>query len=274
MLPRRHRSCHCRNTGGGDGVDSGYYAAFSGWLARSQALDGAAGNLANAGTAGYRAERDYFRSAILSPDALNSQLSTTINAFGVLGGSRLDMGQGALAPTGNPLDLAIEGNGFFAIETKQGIRYTRDGQFERAGDGTLTTQAGEPVLDARNQPVRLPAGAIAIGSDGAVSVNGAVAGRIALFGFSCSRRAEGRGGKSLHSRGRGRSHGRDGRPASGRARVLESGRDWREFAAGAHAAPGGDDAEGGFDVLERSRQGGERGFTARAVAGRETRRQM
>jgi len=193
MLPRRHRSCHCRNTGGGDGVDSGYYAAFSGWLARSQALDGAAGNLANAGTAGYRAERDYFRSAILSPDALNSQLSTTINAFGVLGGSRLDMGQGALAPTGNPLDLAIEGNGFFAIETKQGIRYTRDGQFERAGDGTLTTQAGEPVLDARNQPVRLPAGAIAIGSDGAVSVNGAVAGRIALFGFSAADalRAEG-----------------------------------------------------------------------------------
>ncbi|MGA9984513.1 MAG: flagellar basal body protein, partial [Acidobacteriaceae bacterium] len=49
-------------------MDSGYYAAFSGWLARSQALDVAAGNLANAGTAGYRAERDYFRSAILGPD--------------------------------------------------------------------------------------------------------------------------------------------------------------------------------------------------------------
>jgi flagellar basal-body rod protein FlgF/flagellar basal-body rod protein FlgG len=164
-------------------VDSGYYAAFSGWLARSQALDVAAGNLANAGTAGFRAERDYFRSAILGPDALNSQLNTTVNAFGVLGGSRLDMSQGALTPTGNPLDLAIEGDGFFAIQTKQGLRYTRDGQFERAQDGTLTTQAGEPVLDARSQPVRIPAGEIAVGSDGAVSVNGAVAGRIAVFGF-------------------------------------------------------------------------------------------
>jgi flagellar basal-body rod protein FlgF/flagellar basal-body rod protein FlgG len=167
-------------------VDSGYYAAFSGWLARSQALDVAAGNLANAGTAGYRAERDYFRSAILGPDALNSQLNTTVNAFGVLGGSQLDMGQGALTPTGNPLDLAIEGDGFFAIQTKQGIRYTRDGQFERAQDGTMTTQAGEPVLDARNQPVRIPAGEIAVGTDGAVSVNGAVAGRIAVFGFASS----------------------------------------------------------------------------------------
>jgi flagellar basal-body rod protein FlgF len=164
-------------------VDSGYYAAFSGWLARSQALDLAAGNLANAGTAGYRAERDYFRSAVMGPDALGSQLNTTVNAFGVLGGSRLDFGQGALAPTGNALDLAIEGDGFFSIETRQGVRYTRDGQFARAHDGTLTTQAGEPVLDPNQQPIRIPDGSIAVGSDGAVSVNGAIAGRVAIVGF-------------------------------------------------------------------------------------------
>jgi len=165
-------------------VDSGYYAAFAGLLARSEALDVAAGNLANAGTAGYRAEREYFRSAILGPDALNSQLNTTVNAFGVLGGSRLDMSQGALTPTGNPLDLAIEGDGFFSIRTQQGIRYTRDGQFERAQDGTLTTQAGEAVLDAAQKPIRVPAGQIAVGSDGAVSVNGAIAGKIAVLGFA------------------------------------------------------------------------------------------
>jgi flagellar basal-body rod protein FlgF/flagellar basal-body rod protein FlgG len=164
-------------------VDSGSYAAFSGWLARSQALDLAAGNLANAGTAGYRAERDSFRSAILGPDALGSQLNTTVNAFGVLGGSRLDFGQGALTPTGNPLDLAIEGGGFFAIQTKQGIRYTRDGQFQRAQDGTLTTQTGEPVLDARQQPILTPGGPIAVGVDGAVSVNGAMAGKLGIFAF-------------------------------------------------------------------------------------------
>ena len=165
-------------------MDSGYYAAFSGWLARSQALDLAAGNLANAGTAGYRAQRDYFRSAILGPEALDSQLNTTVNAFGVLGGSRLDLGQGALTPTGNPLDLAIEGDGFFAIQTQQGVRYTRDGQLERAGDGTLTTQAGAPVLDAAGGPIRVPAGEIVVGSDGAVSVNGALAGKIAVVGFA------------------------------------------------------------------------------------------
>jgi flagellar basal-body rod protein FlgF len=165
-------------------VDSGYYAAYAGLLARSQALDVAAGNLSNAGTAGYRAERDYFRSAILGPEALDSQLNTTVNAFGVLGGSRLDLGQGALTPTGNPLDLAIEGNGFFAIQTPQGIRYTRDGEFERAKDGTLTTQAGEAVLDQKNQPIRIPSGDTVVGADGVVSVNGAMTGRIGVFGFA------------------------------------------------------------------------------------------
>lgn len=165
-------------------MESGYYAAFSGLLARSQALDVAASNLANAGTAGYRAERDYFRSAILDPEALGSQLNSTVNAFGVLGGSRLDLGQGAMTPTGNPLDLAIEGEGFFAIQTKQGTRYTRDGQFERAPNGTMTTQAGEPVLDASQQPIRIPGGEIVVGSDGSVSVGGAIAGRIGIFSFA------------------------------------------------------------------------------------------
>ncbi len=165
-------------------MDSGYYAAFSGWLARSQALDVAAANLANAGTAGYRAERDYFRSTILGQDALRSQLNTTVNAFGVLGGTELDLGQGALTPTGNPLDLAIQGDGFFAIRTQQGVRYTRDGQFQRSQAGTLTTQTGDAVLDARGDAIRVPAGTIAVGEDGAVSVNGALAGRIAVLGFA------------------------------------------------------------------------------------------
>lgn len=162
-------------------MDSGYYAAFSGLLARSQGLDLAAGNLANAGTVGYRAERDYFQSAIASSGALRSQLDLTLNNFGILGGTRLDLGQGAVTPTGNPLDLAIEGNGFFAVQTREGIRYTRDGRLERAQDGTLTTQAGEPVLDARQQAIRVPAGEIIVGADGSVSVNGGIAGQIAVF---------------------------------------------------------------------------------------------
>src|ERR1700733_11233374 len=102
-------------------MDSGYYAAMTGLVARTQALDSAASNLANAQTPGFRAEREFFRSALLGPDALNSQLGRTVNNFGLLGGDRLDMGQGALTATGNPLDLAVEGEGFFQVKTPNGL---------------------------------------------------------------------------------------------------------------------------------------------------------
>jgi len=101
-------------------MDSGYYAAMTGLVARTQALDTAAANLANAQTPGYRAEREYFRSVLLGPDALDSQLGRTVNNFGLLGGDRLDMGQGALTATGNPLDLAIEGKGSFRCRRRTG----------------------------------------------------------------------------------------------------------------------------------------------------------
>lgn len=167
-------------------MDSGYYAAFSGLLARTEALDSAASNLANVNTSGFRAEREYFRDAIVGPDALNSQINRMVNNFGVLGGNRLDMGQGAFTQTGNPLDLAIEGQGFFAIQTKQGIRYTRDGSFRRAVNGTLITATGEPVLNAQNKPIQIPTGDISVGVDGVIAVANAVAGKVGLFDLPTS----------------------------------------------------------------------------------------
>lgn len=165
-------------------MSSGFYAAFSGWLARSEALDSAASNLANVGTQGFRAEREYFRSALMGPGALGDQLDSTVNNFGVLGGNQLDLGQGTLTATGNPLDVAIQGQGFFAIQTKNGIRYTRDGSFQRTRDGLLITQQGEPVLNPQNKPIRIPTGDIVIGADGVISINGAVAGTIGVFSFA------------------------------------------------------------------------------------------
>jgi len=164
-------------------VSSGYYAAFSGLLARSEALDSAASNLSNSGTKGFRAEREFFRSAVMGPDALNSQLNRTVNDFGVLGGNQLDLGQGPLVPTGNPLDVAIEGQGFFAIRTKSGIRFTRDGQFRRNADGSLVTAQGEPVLNLVKQPIRIPSGDITISSEGLISVGGEVVANLGVFTF-------------------------------------------------------------------------------------------
>src|SRR5215470_17874448 len=106
-------------------MDSGLYAAYTGLMARTQALDTASNNVANAGTNGFRAQRDYFRGVLvdgLRPDSLaHSQIGRSVNDFGILGGNALDLGQGQLAATGNPLDLAIQGQGFFAIQAANGI---------------------------------------------------------------------------------------------------------------------------------------------------------
>ncbi len=164
-------------------MDSGYYAAYTGLLARTEALDSAASNLSNSGTKGFRAEREFFRSAITGPDAWGSQLNRTVNDFGILGGNVLDLGQGSLLPTGNPLDVALQGQGFFAVRTASGIRYTRDGQFQRTVDGALTTSEGESVLNPQNQPIRIPTGEVVISSDGAISVDGATVGGLGVFTF-------------------------------------------------------------------------------------------
>jgi flagellar basal-body rod protein FlgF/flagellar basal-body rod protein FlgG len=173
-------------------MDSGLYAAYTGLAARTQALDTAANNLANAGTNGFRAQRDYFRGVLvegLSADSTaQSQVGETVNNFGILGGNALDMGQGQLATTGNPLDLAIEGSGFFAVQTANGVRYTRDGSFRRSSTGVLETSQGEPVLDAKQKTITIPSGDVHISGDGTISVStqggSALVGKVGVFDFA------------------------------------------------------------------------------------------
>jgi flagellar basal-body rod protein FlgF/flagellar basal-body rod protein FlgG len=164
-------------------MDSGYYAAMTGLVARTQAMDIAATNLANAQTPGYRAEQEYFRSVLMGPDAQDSQLGRTVNNFGLLGGDRLNLGQGAIQQTGNPLDLAIEGEGFFQVQTANGLRYTRDGGFHRTLAGQLVTVAGDPVLSSTGQKIPVPPGQVTVGVDGTLSVAGGVVAALGVFTF-------------------------------------------------------------------------------------------
>jgi flagellar basal-body rod protein FlgF/flagellar basal-body rod protein FlgG len=164
-------------------MDSGYYAATTGLVARTQALDTAASNLSNAQTPGYRAEREFFRSVLLGPDADDSQLGGTVNNYGLLGGDRLSMAQGALQITGNPLDLAIEGQGFFLVQTPNGQRYTRDGGFHRTESGVLVTGELNPVLSTDGQQIKVPPGEVTVGGDGVISVAGGAVATVGVFTF-------------------------------------------------------------------------------------------
>jgi flagellar basal-body rod protein FlgF len=102
-----------------------------------------------------------------------SQPIGALSAGAILRELYTDLQQGALTTTGNPLDVAIDGAGFFAVQTPQGVRYTRNGAFQRNAGGILTTRAGDPVLGEGNQPIRVPPNAtVKIGEDGAVLANG------------------------------------------------------------------------------------------------------
>ena len=174
-------------------MNSGIYAAYTGLLSRTQALETAANNLANSNTNGFRAESNYFRGVMANTAqqgaALPSELENAVNSFGILGGNRLDLSQGQLTSTSNPLDLALNGSGFFQVRTAQGVQLTRDGAFLRANDGTLTTQHGEPVLGNTGQPIALPTGNVHIGPGGEISVStpdgtSAIAGTLGIANYA------------------------------------------------------------------------------------------
>lgn len=158
-------------------MDNTTYTALtrqSGLLQEMQVL---ANNIANASTTGYRAEGILFSEHVkaLGPDTESLSMATARVRDTV-------MTQGSMAQTGGTFDLAIEGDGFFLIETPQGQRLTRSGMFGPNDQGDLVTADGYQVLDPGGAPVFVPAGAgpIGIGADGTISANGAAIGQIGL----------------------------------------------------------------------------------------------
>ena len=158
-------------------MDNASYAALtrqSGLMREMQTL---ANNIANASTTGFRAEGIMFSEHIkaLGPDDPSLSMATAAVRDTV-------MTQGGLSQTGGTFDLAIEGDGFFLIETPGGQRLTRAGAFTPNGNGDLVTQDGDAVLDAGGAPVFIPqgVGAIGIGPDGTISAGGQPIGQIGL----------------------------------------------------------------------------------------------
>jgi flagellar basal-body rod protein FlgF len=172
-------------------VDSGYYAICAGLQSRMQALDLMANNLANVNTTGFKGQEAMFRSMVQQAGSGNA-MNQAVNDYGVVSGTALDLSAGNIEATGNDLDLAIEGKGFFPVRTAAGVRYTRNGRFQLTSQGQLVTADGDPVIGSGG-PITLPAGKISISGDGTVSVNGAVAGQLKLVDFApgAGLRAEG-----------------------------------------------------------------------------------
>jgi len=178
-------------------VDSGYYAACTALKTQSNALELIANNVANINTTGYRAQLPSFESLLV--EGRNSTpgngWSRLVNQFAVVDGARLDLTEGNLQRTGNALDLALDGPGFFAVQTKAGELYTRNGNFRLSATGQLITAAGDAVLGTAG-PINVPGNAqIAIGPDGTISLAGAVSGKLRLAEFAAGAQLTAVGGQ-------------------------------------------------------------------------------
>jgi len=165
-------------------MDSGYYAACTALVARTQALDTVANNIANSSTVGFRAERNVFSSVLADAEnsSSTSPLNPVLNSYGILSGTMADTTQGALEKTGNDLDLAIEGKGYFVVQTANGPMYTRNGAFQVSSKDQIETSSGDLVMGDKG-PITVPDGKIAISEDGTISSDGAVVGKIKVVEF-------------------------------------------------------------------------------------------
>lgn len=163
----------------------GVYTALSGAMAQSLKLDTIANNLANVNTPAYKKDQQTFREYLTAnekpPEVIQApRIPASIESFyDMQGGDKsyvdasgtyTDYSQGSLKSTGNALDVAFDGAGFFEVDTPQGLRFTRNGAFKIDGNGQLVTKDGHPVLKAAPEGTDPAQRVIRFGGDGPVSI--------------------------------------------------------------------------------------------------------
>jgi flagellar basal-body rod protein FlgF len=164
-------------------MQSSLYVALSGQVALQKRLDTIANNIANMNTGGFRAEEVSF-STILSRAGANP------TAFATSGENYISRKTGDLNSTGNPLDIAVQGDGWFALKTPDGVAYTRDGRLRMDNSGALVSVNNYPILDAGGSGVLLDpsAGPPTIAQDGMIVQNGVQIGAVGLYALAPSAR--------------------------------------------------------------------------------------
>ncbi len=157
-------------------------AAASGMRARLEALDLAANNIANSGTTGFKLDRESYN-LYVAPEAIDPE-SPAPSSLPVVQRNWTDFTQGSLEATGNLLDLAISGPGFFAVNGPGLTLYTRNGSFRLSPAGVITTSEGYALREAAGGTIRLdPNVPFEITPDGTVKQAGTDVGRIAIADF-------------------------------------------------------------------------------------------
>jgi flagellar basal-body rod protein FlgF len=161
-------------------MSGGMYVALSGMRARTAQLDRVAADIANVGTSGYKSERT--SSVPAERPFFQGALDSAVDVAN--GPAKVDFTPGTLTSTGRDLDCAIDGRGFFVLQTPAGPRYTRNGHFTRSASGELAADDGSFVLGQNDARIPVGDGKVVVEADGSVKVNGTLAGRLRVVDFA------------------------------------------------------------------------------------------
>lgn len=166
------------------------YTTLSGQLAAFKHLEVIANNLANMTTTGFKSERVLFEKALteehakISGGAFKSDIQKTgnldVNDYVAIRGSFTDFTQGPIEMSGNPLDVAIQGKGFFVVSTPNGERYTRAGNFQLDQNNRLVTSGGHPVQGSSGDII-INGSDVSISNTGDITVNGQSVGKLRII---------------------------------------------------------------------------------------------
>lgn len=183
----------CRNFSASKGrrvnVEPGAYAIVGSALLQQRRLEILANNLAQINTPGFKADVPVFRIYDNAAGAeIGGQFESAVVQQSTWKFTHIDFTQGPANLTNNPLDLALNGDGFFVLQSPDGPRYTRSGRFTLNGEGQIVASQGWPVLGQGGAPIQISnvnstSGGIFINESGQVISNGAVAGQIKIVDF-------------------------------------------------------------------------------------------
>lgn len=163
-------------------MERGVFATATGMLTAQRALDLIANNLANVSTNGFKRDGLAFNDALVREMTANGRPIGSVGSGAAVQTTYTDFTAGSIEETGNPLDLAILGErGLFAIQTSQGIRFTRDGAFALNASRQLVAKDGSPVLDSQMRPITVDSGRLSIQADGRILVDQEDRGQIGIF---------------------------------------------------------------------------------------------
>lgn len=159
-------------------MDNGIYTTLNRQSGLMQEMQVVANNIANMSTTGFRREGVIFAEHVADLHGSEPSLSMASAE-----GRAVNLSQGVLQETGGRFDLAIEGEGFFMVQTPDGNQLTRAGAFTPSADGTLVTAEGHPVLDSGGAPIAVPPGVArwSVARDGTISADGQPVAQLGLY---------------------------------------------------------------------------------------------